>query len=319
MTVKTVIISGSGRSGTTWVLDSLAQANRMRTVFEPLHPVGVPAARRFAYQYVDPEADFPELRAFMDPVLSGGMRSLWANYRIRPDRFNPLRNSPISVYLHIKKSVDLVKKYGFKPGLSGQIVKFIRANLMLPWLVKQYGLPTILVVRHPCAVIASRLKLSSADWSADKALGYYKGNRVIHQLIGERFGVDIDRPMSSVSALCCVWCIENVLPLQWAAQANYGVVSYENLLVKPETEWPRVIQRLELKNIPDEVVLKAPSQQSALDMRDRVFTPEHLDRWRKRYRPEELASVADMLERFGCDFYSVESAMPNDVSASGRG
>ena len=33
-----LIIAGSGRSGTTWVLDAVAEANQLRTKFEPLGP-----------------------------------------------------------------------------------------------------------------------------------------------------------------------------------------------------------------------------------------------------------------------------------------
>ncbi|MCR4347315.1 MAG: sulfotransferase domain-containing protein [Sulfuricaulis sp.] len=305
-----VIIAGSGRSGTTWVLDSLAEANRMRTVFEPLHPVGVPAASRFAHRYIRPEAQEPELRAFMDRVFSGNMRSLWANYRIRPDRFNPLRHGPIPIYLHIRKSMQLLRKYVFRRDLSGLIVKFIRANLMLPWLARQYGFPIILVVRHPCAVVASRLNLSPADWSAEKALARYRDDKSVYELIGERFGVDLAMPMSAASALSCVWCIENVLPLEWAARENYGVVAYESLLMHPETEWWRVARHLGLEKIPTTELLAAPSQQSALDMRGREFTPEHIERWRTQLRPDAIDAVADMMARFGSDLYSVDSAMP---------
>ena len=305
-----VIIAGSGRSGTTWVLDSLTEANRMRAVFEPLHPIGVPAARRFAHQYVEASANAPELKAFMDRVFSGRMHSPWANYRIRPDRFNPLRNSPISVYLHMRKSAHLLKTYAFRRGLSGQVVKFIRANLMLPWLIRQYGFPTILVVRHPCAVIASRLKLSSADWSAEKAVGRYRDDKAVADLIGDRFGVDLGRPMSPAAALACVWCIENELPLEWAEQEKYGVVSYEDLLINPATEWRKVVDYLGLTNIPGNDLLGTPSQQSSLDMRERKFTPAHIERWRSQLESKDIDDVAAMLEQFGTGMYSVDSAMP---------
>ena len=314
-----VIVAGSGRSGTTWVLDSLAEVNRRRTVFEPLHPIGVPAASRFAYQYVKPDAHDPELRAFMDRVFSGEMRSLWANYRIRPDRFNPLRYGPISIYLHMQKSMQLLSKYAFRRDPSGLIVKFIRANLMLPWLARQYGYPIILVVRHPCAVVASRLKLSTADWSAEKALGRYRDNKAVHELIGERFNVDLAQPMSDAAALSCVWCIENVLPLEWAAQENYKVVAYENLLMHPETEWRRVVDYLGLEKIPDTELLVAPSQQSAPDMSDRKFTPQHIERWRTQLSSGDIAAVAGMMERFGSDLYSVDSAMPTGGAAVAEG
>ena len=47
-----IIIAGSGRGGTTWILDSIAEANNLRTIFEPLNTVFVPAAKPFAYRYV---------------------------------------------------------------------------------------------------------------------------------------------------------------------------------------------------------------------------------------------------------------------------
>lgn len=307
---RPVIITGSGRSGTTWVLDSLAQANRRRTIFEPLHPIGAPAAARFAYQYIRPDADVPELRAIMDRVFSGEMRSLWANYRIRPDRFNPLRNRPIAIYLHLKKSRQLLKRYASSNDQAGLIVKFIRANLMLPWLARQYGMPMILVIRHPCAVVASRLKLTPADWSAEKALGRYRDNKAVCELVGERFGVDLAEPMSPAGALACVWCIENVLPVEWAAHENYRVVAYENLLTHPETEWHRVTGYLGLEKIPGTALLASPSQQSALDMYGQTFTPRHVERWKTQLNSGDIDAVAGILERFGSKLYSVESAMP---------
>lgn len=282
----------------------------MRTAFEPLHPEGVPAARPFAHQYLDPGARMPALETLLDAVFAGEKGSLWINYRIRPDRFNPLRYGPIPIYLHIKKSVQLLRKYAFTTGLNGLIVKFIRANLMLPWLARHYGYPMMLVVRHPCAVIASRFKLPASNWGAEAALERYRSNERIYRLVGEEFGIDIAEPMSPAAALCCVWCIENVLPVQWAQIEHYGIVAYENLLVHPQVAWESVIRHLGLAKVPDIHLLGKPSQQSAPDMRDRKFAPVHIDRWRTQLRPEEIEAIARMLDRFGCGLYSVDHAEP---------
>ena len=307
---KSVIIAGAGRSGTTWVQDSLATANSMRTVFEPLHPIGVPAAREFAYQYVETGADWPELKAFMDKLFAGKHRSLWANYRIRPDRFNPLNNKPIAMYFHAKKSIGLLRKFAFKRDLSGQVVKFIRVNLMLPWLTRQYSLPTILIVRHPCAVIASRLRLSAADWDTEKALNRYRGNKAVVDLIRSQYGFDIQESMPKAAALCCVWCIENVLPMKWSKTENYAVVAYEDLMVSPETEWPRVVAHLGLHNVPDMELLGLPSQQSSLDMREREFTPAHIKKWETELNDRIKEEIATVLDHFGCAKYTVDNTLP---------
>jgi hypothetical protein len=202
-----VIIAGSGRSGTTWVLDSLADVNRMRTVFEPLNPAGAPAAAPMAYQYIEAAADAPELMAFMERVFSGNMRCLY-------------------------------------------------------------------------------------------------------ELIGDRFGFDLARPMSAAAAFASVWCVENVLPLEWAQQEKYGVVAYEDLLVHPATEWRKVVSYLGLTGIPGTELLGTPSQQSSMDMREKTFTPAHIERWKSQLGREVIDDVASVLEQFDVMLYSVDNAMP---------
>lgn len=305
-----VIISGSGRSGTTWVQDALAAANDMRTVFEPMHPVGVKQAAKFAYRQLEANEQEPQLEAFMDKVFDGSLRSLWANYRLRPDRFNPLVNSPITVYNHSLKALDHFKRYRGSANKQHAVVKFIRANLMLPWLAARYQFPTVLMVRHPGAVIASRMKLSSADWDAEKAIARYRSNERIKQLIKNRFAVDIDEKMSTVTCLCTVWCIENVLPLEWAQDSGYAVVSYEHLMVEPEAEWQRLVEYLQLEHVPDDALLGLPSQQVSSDMREQRFTAEHVHRWKQKMQAEALDEISATLERFGSNFYRVDDALP---------
>jgi hypothetical protein len=68
------IIAGSGRSGTTWVLDALAEANALRPVFEPLHPLAIPQARPFAYRYYRP---LPITDAYATSWQSPGTFTPW--------------------------------------------------------------------------------------------------------------------------------------------------------------------------------------------------------------------------------------------------
>ena len=83
---RPVIIAGSGRSGTTWVLDGLCTANGRRSIFEPLHPACVAGAGHIASQYVDHEAPRGDLKKFFDPLFSGSVNGIWIDYRVRTDR-----------------------------------------------------------------------------------------------------------------------------------------------------------------------------------------------------------------------------------------
>src|SRR5690606_40579166 len=80
------VIAGTGRSGTTLLLDTLAEANGLRAVFEPLHPAGLREAAPFANRWVAPDAEWPELERFMARALSGRYLGPWPDLRTRPDR-----------------------------------------------------------------------------------------------------------------------------------------------------------------------------------------------------------------------------------------
>ncbi len=302
-----MIIAGSGRSGTTWVQDVLAEANGLRTVFEPLHPQGLPRARGLAYRYAPPDDDSPELRRFFDDLLAGRIHGLWPDYRIRPDRFNILTHGVRQFVWNARKLVRHRRLYRDQRTRSAALIKMIRANLMLAWIASHYEVPVLLVVRHPCAVIASRLKIGGSDWDACKALGHYLGDRPLVETVRDRFGVDIThndrRPEAT---LAVVWCIENMLPLAWAAEFGFAVVSYEGLLADPATEWRRVIQALGLSNLPAENILKAPSQQVAPDLRNREIGASNTAKWRSELDNEQLERIAGVLDKFGCTQYRVD-------------
>ena len=303
------MIAGSGRSGTTWVLDSLATANSMRTLFEPLHPIGVREAAQFAYQYVDKYDTNNDLKRFMGTVFSGEMSSIWANYRIRPDRFNIFRYGLRKPYFHLKKFYRHYNKYSLE-GNNGLIVKVIRANLMLPWICEHFDVRAVLIIRHPCAVVASIIELPEADWSAEKAIARYRNNPNIVNLIRDKFGVDIKMSMTSSATLAAVWCIENMLPIEWAGESHYEIVSYEDLLMDKGTEWKQLVTYLGLKNVPEASLRESPSQQVSREMRDKNITSQHIDKWKQKLNDQALLDISAMLNKFGCRYYSVDNSMP---------
>jgi hypothetical protein len=306
---KLVVIAGSGRSGTTWVQDCIAEANNLRTIFEPLHPIGVPRAGKFSFKYRESAAADPDLKAFMGRVLSGSYRSLWMNYRIRPDRFNFFRTGIPNAVHNARKLAGNYKKYHGQ-SKRGLVVKFIRANLMLPWIIDQFGVDALLVTRHPCAVIASILKLGGKDWTSQLALDRYRADPKITQLILEQFDIDINEKCTLVEALACAWCIENILPARWANKTGYSVVAYEKLLLDPEYEWNRVISKIGLDAIPGNQALSQPSQQAPEDMRGVEYSSNHAGKWRQKLTEDQINQIATVLKRFSCEIYSVESDFP---------
>src|SRR6185436_11419126 len=75
------LIAGSGRSGTTLILDSLAKANGLRPVFEPLHPYVSEAGNRYAHRALRASDDCPDLEQFLEEVVAGRALAFWTRYR----------------------------------------------------------------------------------------------------------------------------------------------------------------------------------------------------------------------------------------------
>jgi len=319
-----LIIAGSGRSGTTWILDSIAESNGLSTIFEPLNPILVKQAKPFAFQYYREESNYPDLARFMEKVFSGKFKNLWANYRINSSKLLPWTNFTTFIkndrnpFNHGKaklkyfmKSLNYYKKYRRK-ATDRFIVKFIRANLMLGWLSKNFRAKIILLIRHPAAVVASRLHLigPNRDWGTSATLELYRKNSFLYEDFLHKYDNILYKPLSLVATLALLWCIENVIPLQKAQSIGHSTLFYEHLIDDPKFYVPKAVNALGLNTVPDQKILLKPSEQTASFMRNGSFGKSQLTRWQKFLNKEQMSDIQQILDRFEFTLYNVEQFMP---------
>ena len=304
------IISGSGRSGTTWVLDAIAESNDLRTIFEPLNPNVVPGAGRFANCYIRDDENRPDLKAFMDRAFSGSLKSLWVNYRIRPERLRIKFNKPGALIFNYKLLMHHYFKYRKSNHHKGIIVKFIRANLMLGWIFRIYQPKIILLLRHPGAVAASKMQLGGPNWSYESILKFYMKDEKLCSDYLFNFKDVICKNLSPIAAHTIIWCIENMIPLQEAQKKNYCLVFYENLILNSQQEWRKIIDFFGLNSMPKKEMLIQPSQQVSLEMRKKIFDDKQINRWMKNFSHKQLTELDEMLKIFGVPFYRAFDPLP---------
>lgn len=318
---RPVIILGSGRSGTTWIQDVIAHAAQLRPIYEPLHPWAVPAAQALANRCLGADDSAPDMRRFMDEVFSGRLRSVWTDYRVRGDRLrlgagDLLDFGKLRVFYRTGRHlVENYRRYGPCRRRTGIVVKCIRANLMLPWLVRHYSPRILFVVRHPCAVIASKLKAGTESWALDgpfqqDVLRRYREQPVVMERV-RRAGLDLMDPGLGGAALHAVlWCIENVEPLHEARQLGCAVAYYEALAGAGEQAWAPVFEGLGLDVRPDPAMLRRPSEQAGAERVQAGFGDARQPKWRAWLSADQIADIGHVLERFGFLDYSVDAAAP---------
>jgi hypothetical protein len=318
----TRIIAGSGRSGTTWILDALAEVNDLRPVFEPLHPAVSKIGDRYAYRTLTSDDAEPELERFLTDVINGRRHTLWTQYRLPGDRLMPHWRH-VRTLAAAKREWRRWRKFlGERSTLATSarrtvpLVKCIRANLMLPWLVERCACPAVLVLRHPGAVVESQLRLGQGDaWDPEPVLERYRHDQRLHEQTGNRYRRLLTSPLARVEALTLAWVIENQWPVERAPSTGATVALYERLRGAGDLEWLRIVRALGLARVPTDALLARPSQQASRDTKS-ATTQSAAPRWQQSLTTGQLKSIQRILDETGFDLYDTRNAVPHEHVSS---
>jgi hypothetical protein len=313
-------IAGSGRSGTTWVQDALAEANRLRPVFEPLHPYVSSIGNRYAHRALAADDSHPDLVRFLERVGNGGGPKLWTRYRQQwrwllppASRFSTKQDAG-RFQRHWVKFLRELPRMTRDAMRTEPVFKCIRANLMLPWIAQQLDSRVVLIMRHPAAVVESELR---GGWTAQFALARFRNDARLHELTGGRYAGLLARDMGLVESLTLRWVIENQWVAEHAETAGIPVFHYENLRSSNPAEWKRLCAALDLTSVPNVELLVRPSQQSGTKRTEVPIELSPSPRWMKELQPDQLARLGAILREVGYRTYSIDDPYPESIS-SGR-
>lgn len=310
------LIAGSGRSGTTWVLDCLADANGLRPIFEPLHPARTEIGARYANRLIEPEDSHPELQFFLETIQDIRYWSLWTTYRSPRDRLFP-RVASLTSRREFKRVQYRWSQFlrNFQPlhraaQRREPLIKCIRANLALGWLVKNFRARAIMIVRHPCAVVESQLRLGDTGraWNPWPIIDGFRDDQQFNTRTRGAYLKLLESKLTKLEALTLVWVIENQLAVNRAAELGYTVIFYEDLIASPDIQWRRICEALELENLPTPGSLRRPSQQASSENLTRVMP--HDAKWMTRLEPGQLVQVQRILNESDCELYDLRHSHP---------
>lgn len=272
----TLIIAGAPRAGTTWLAELVNMVPASAILFEPLHLGQVPAARRagFKWETMVPRAtSWPEGEKFLQKVLLGKVRNHWT-----------MSHVTLAQARHTRR----------------WIVKFVRANMMLDWLSHTFPVrPPALIIRHPCACIASYLQ---KGWPRPTKPPADHPFFEAYPHLGE-----VCSGLASVEEYIAVaWCMEYYVPLMTPPPLPFHLVCYERLVRSGLEELTKLFKAWELP-LPEEakVRLQRPSTTTA------TFSQvskgrDPLSGWQRYFSPEQSRRILAVVEAFGLDFYSDE-------------
>jgi hypothetical protein len=161
-----------------------------------------------------PEDDSQELCDFVTQLFSGSIRNAWVDRQtthLFPER---------------------------------RIIKSVRASLMLKWLENHFPeVPILFIIRHPCAVALSRMKLG---WNPDEDIRDFLGQPRLMDDLLEKFIDLIWMANSAEEKNAIIWCITNFVPIMQFQAGHLNMIFYEDLVQNPEVEIPKLFHILGL-------------------------------------------------------------------------
>ena len=276
---RSILVAGTARSGTTWLADLIASQIPSRILFEPFNPDLVSDYCRFHYfQYMRPGTENPEFYAFANKVFTGKIRNHWVD----------------------RQNERIISKF--------RLVKEIRANLALKWLHDNFPqVPILFMIRHPCAVVSSRIELG---WATDTDIKPFLAQP---ELIEDHLLPYMDWIMNAVTIEekhTIIWCVNNLVPLKQFNPGEIKVVHYENLCIQPENELPSLfdfIGQPYSKSVID--MINQPSQTTKLTSAV-VRGLDKIENWKKKLSPAQIESILRMVDAFGMGHLYGESLSP---------
>ena len=277
-----ILIVGSGRSGTTWLHDVLSTASQTQPIFEPLSPTHHPTIRRITgwdhkngrgtNYYLRKDANNLEWHHLLEEILTGRFRNYWTDY---------------------KRSSYFPRRY---------LIKFVRANLLLGYLYHNFQPKIIFMLRHPCAVIESRMRVG---FPAEPSY-LLKQKALVEDYLAECADDIASVQPDTLEAHAICWAVENSIAIKQLETIPHIFVYYEDLFMNPATELDRIMNWLGLVE-PDLIHSIDFSQRSRMSDSNNSMVDimqRRLGAWRSKLNGSDIATILKWTNRLEMVYYS---------------
>ncbi|MBX2977774.1 MAG: sulfotransferase [Flavobacteriales bacterium] len=278
---KAILLFASPRGGSTWLEEMLNTIPRTATIWEPLDIRNNPAFREVGFwwrQHIPEGVDWPEAEALFDDLFAGRMLSPYLTQSTTP------------------RALEEADRL---------VVKFVRGNLLLPWLVERFPLPKpVLLIRHPCAVVASMI--THGAWNKLEPVPQVIPAHPHDGLL--RGYQDVLGNVSTIEErYASIWCMSNAHVLTHPNNDRaWTTVYYEDLIMDTEATLQRIFAPWGME-VPEAALTMSRKASRTTRENAQVHDPQaQLRAWKKALTPEAQERIIAMVKRFGINAYDHE-------------
>jgi len=236
MIEQPIVISGFGRSGTTWLSDIISKIIGGLILFEPFHPAVYASSKSLCY--TTKWSDKRPILAHLEKSTNSVPENPWL---LRNHLSEPLNLVPKSFIEYIWKNSETI---GFKT---------IRGNHFLEDLFQNLNAKILIIHRHPLAVLCSICNRKNF-W---KEYGWeWHNTHFFDRAINDDFFSQeeirilkdsIKKTHTIEERIITMWAVSFLINERQRSRIKSISVSYESLYISPYEEINRILNFLNLK------------------------------------------------------------------------
>lgn len=308
--LQPILVTGSHRSGTTWVGKMLALTKDVYYIHEPFAPNGLLAKRNLiTYWFIHLDQDYPELQRELKRIITGRYSFIEAIYPFDEQGKFYYKKIPEKLrQYHNQWSVRRRQSFNIKRPLLKDPFAIFSAE----WYQRKFSTANVILVRHPAAFVGS---LKRMDWR------FNFRNWTEQLTLMERYLYPFesqlrDPPVDQICEAALLWlCIHHVINEYRAVHKDWIFLRHEDLSRQPVETFHMMYRKLDLPydSYVEQSIKRFTSESNPADVkRERQVhqlkrnSRANIKTWKKRLTPDEIQRVRSITEPVASHFYSDE-------------
>jgi hypothetical protein len=297
-TKKHILVTGSNRSGSTWVGKVLASNGKVDNIIEPLNPNRVQRFGKF------------ELDLWYPKLSKEGSGQLQEKiYEIVSYYLNTSLLDPFSHFFTSYEGHSLPKSFRKRARRAMKPVKLLKdptALFCVPFLVDRFEVKPVILIRHPAAYV---LSIKEKQWWFDfnnlSAQDHFFSGRLapLKEEVTQYQSNKEDRSIIENASL--LWKIFYTQVLEYREQyPEWFYISHESLSVEPLAEFKKMFDYLELdfnKKVENHICKSTMADKGSEFVRD---SRSNATKWQEKLSDPEKEMVRNITWGVAKEFYT---------------
>jgi hypothetical protein len=293
---KPIFVTGSHRSGSTWIGNMLSLSKTVRYIDEPFNLKYKASPFNYWFEYVFEGNEEKYLSYLRSEIKLSPSSLLWdlRNIQIRQD-IKPML---------VKWREQIFNK---RPLFKDPI-----AILSAEWLAKKFNMDVLVIIRHPAAFVSS---IKILEWDHDFS-AFLKQPQLMNDYLSpfeDKIREFSKNKKDIVDQATLLWKIFHHVILQYQKkQPDWQFIRYEDITSNPIQEFEKIYQKLGLafnNNIEQKIlgysVSKNTQNQQTIDPFSINRNAEsNLRIWKQRLSGEEINKIRNEVEGISSSFYT---------------